>query len=335
MGVASDQIARLNLPEDQTKTFLNQIPIGYAVTYIFGTIGSAIILAQLGPKLIGVDLVQACKDYEKQLGGGQTSAEPGVFSAYRKFELRAYQIPPGSDMIGKPVGLLPGLRVYVERIRRGEKVIDADARTMLQAGDVVAMSGRHEFLVGDVGSLLQEVQDHELLDLQAEVVDVLVTNKSISGKTLQELSEMPFARGVYLGKITRSMVELPILPGTEVQRGDILTIGGSKRHVEAAIKELGACPLCVGRRRRGADWVRLEARGRRERPQAAASPAFCGIGVAADRLHPWASFSRLWAVQTIAHSQRTFSMPRSRNWRKPRACLICPNTGSTTCLRSR
>jgi len=42
MGVASDQITRLDLPEDQTKTFLNQIPIGYAVTYIFGTIGSAI-----------------------------------------------------------------------------------------------------------------------------------------------------------------------------------------------------------------------------------------------------------------------------------------------------
>lgn len=240
MGVASDQITRLDLPEDQAKTFLNQIPIGYAVTYIFGTIGSAIILAQLGPKLLGVDLAQACKDYEKQMGGGQSSAEPGVFSALRKFELRAYQIPPGSDMIGKPVGaLLPGLRVFVERVRRGDKVIEADARTVLQAGDVVAMSGRREFLVGDVGSRLPEVQDQELLDLQAEVVDVLVTNKSISGKTLQELSEMPFARGVYLGKITRSMVELPILPGTEVQRGDILTVGGSKRHVEDAIKELG------------------------------------------------------------------------------------------------
>jgi putative transport protein len=240
MGVASDQITRLNLAEDQTRTFLNQIPIGYAVTYIFGTIGSAIILAQLGPKLIGVDLAQACKDYEKQMGGAQSSSEPGVFSALRKFELRAYQIPANSEMIGKPVGaLLPGLRVFVERVRRGDKVIDADARTVLQAGDVVAMSGRREFLVGDVASLLPEVQDPRLLDLQAEVVDVLVTNKSISGKTIQELSEMPFARGVYLGKITRSMVELPILPGTEVQRGDILTIGGSKRHVEDAIKELG------------------------------------------------------------------------------------------------
>src|SRR3954454_23715379 len=28
-------------------------------------------------------------------------------------------------------------------------------------------------------------------------------------------------------------------------------------------------------------------------------------------------------------------MPRSRNWRKPRACLICPNTGSTICFLNR
>ena len=38
------------------KAYADAIPIGYAVTYIFGTIGSAIVLAQLGPKLIGVDL---------------------------------------------------------------------------------------------------------------------------------------------------------------------------------------------------------------------------------------------------------------------------------------
>ena len=37
-------------------------------------------------------------------------------------------------------------------------------------------------------------------------------------------------------------------------------------------------------------------------------------------------------VQIMAHSARTFLTPRNRNWRKPRACLICPNTGSTTCF---
>jgi hypothetical protein len=44
---------------------------------------------------------------------------------------------------------------------------------------------------------------------------------------------------------------------------------------------------------------------------------------AEDRLRRWASLRRLWAVQMIAHSARTFSKPRSRNWRNPRACLIC------------
>lgn len=240
MGVASDQISRLGLPEDQAKTYLNQIPIGYAVTYIFGTIGSAIILAQLGPKLLGIDLPQACRDYEKLMGGSGSGSEAGVFSAYRQVDLRAYRVPEHSELIGKPVSaLLPGLRVFVERVRRGNKIIEADANTVLQANDVIAMSGRREGLVDKMGMLLTEVDDRELLDIQAEVVDVLVTHKDINGTTLQELSERPFARGVYLRKITRSMVEIPILPGTEIFRGDILTIGGSKRHVEAAIKELG------------------------------------------------------------------------------------------------
>lgn len=240
IGVATDQIGRLGLQGDEAKTFINQIPIGYAVTYIFGTIGSAIILAQLGPKLIGVDLEQACKDYEKLMGGGAAGAEAGVFSAYRHIELRAYDVPAGSDLIGKPVAeVLPGLRVFVERVRRGRAIIDADAHTVLQAGDVASISGRRELLVEHLTPRLREVQDPELLDQPAEIVDVFVTSKAVSGKTLQELSEASWLRGVYLRKIVRSMVEIPILPGTEVRRGDILTVVGSRRHVESAIKELG------------------------------------------------------------------------------------------------
>lgn len=39
-------------------------------------------------------------------------------------------------------------------------------------------------------------------------------------------------------------------------------------------------------------------------------------------------------MQINAHSAFTFSIPRSKNWRKPFACLIWPNTGSTTCMRN-
>ena len=241
IGVANDQIGRLGLPPEQAKAYADAIPIGYAVCYIFGTIGSAILLATIGPRLIGVDLPAACAEYEKQLGGVGGSA-PGIVSAYSGIVVRAYRIDPGSDMIGKPVrDLLPGLRVFVERVRRGDQIIEADADTVLQAGDVIALSGRRPVLVDEVEVKrgLPEVDDRALLDMPAETVDVYVTSRKVNGKTLRELSDLPLARGIYLRRIMRHMVEIPILPETEVLRGDIVTLSGSQRHVEAAIKALG------------------------------------------------------------------------------------------------
>ena len=69
IGMATDQIKRLGLSAEQAKAYADSIPIAYAVTYIFGTIGSAMILAQLGPWLIGVDLAKECAEYEVAMGG--------------------------------------------------------------------------------------------------------------------------------------------------------------------------------------------------------------------------------------------------------------------------
>lgn len=240
IGVASDQIGRLGLSAEQAKASLDAIPIGYAVTYIFGTIGSAIVLAQIGPKLIGVDLPAACAEYERQMGGGQAGFDAGVFSAYRNIEVRAYRVDEDGALTGKPVrALFPGLRIFVERIRRGGQVIEADADSTLLAGDVVAISGPRAVLVEQVESVLAEVDDKALLDMPATMVDVFVRSREVDGKTLREVADLPAARGIYLRKITRSMIEIPILPETEVLRGDILTIVGSARHVDAATRRLG------------------------------------------------------------------------------------------------
>ena len=66
MGLATDAINRLGLPPDETKKLLDAMPVAYAVTYIFGTIGSAIVLALIGPALLGIDLEAACKRYEER-----------------------------------------------------------------------------------------------------------------------------------------------------------------------------------------------------------------------------------------------------------------------------
>ena len=238
IGVATDQITRLGLAPETAQAYTDAIPIGYAVTYIFGTIGSAIVLAQLGPKLIGVDLPAACAEYEMQLGG--TAGDAGVLSAYRQVELRGYRIEAASGLTGKPVReLFPGLRIFVERVRRGDRVIEADADTVLQPGDVVAISGRRALLVEQVESIVPEVEDRALLDMPAEVVDVFVRSKAVNGRTVRQLADEPFTRGIWLRKITRNLIEIPVLPEMEILRGDILTLGGSQRHIAAAVKALG------------------------------------------------------------------------------------------------
>src|SRR3954467_11330857 len=244
MGLATDAINRLGLTAEQAKTYLDNMPVAYAVTYMFGTMGSAIVIAIIGPKLLGIDLVAACKDYEEKFGGGKKQVG-GPGTAWTRWAVRAYKVQPGGKAAGLRVAeaesLVPDARLFILRIRRGGEIMDATAETVLQEGDVVAVAGEREVLVNILGAAAVEVEDRELLALPVEGVDVLVTNKDVDSKTLEELAARPAARGVFLRKITRgaTATDIPILPSTEVNRGDLLTLVGRTQDVAAATKMLG------------------------------------------------------------------------------------------------
>ena len=78
-----------------------------------------------------------------------------------------------------------------------------------------------------------------MLDFPVEKVDVLVRKKQFSGRTLRDLANVPETRGVYLSRITRNQVDIPILPETEILRGDLLTVAGSRSHSTAFAKTFG------------------------------------------------------------------------------------------------
>ena len=126
------------------------------------------------------------------------------------------------------------------RIRRGNEIIDATADTVLKEGDVAAITGEREVLLRSLQNAV-EVDDRELLAVPVEGVDVLVTNKAVDGKTLAELAANPATRGVYLNKITRgaTATDIPVLPGTELNRGDLLTVVGRTQDTAAVTKLLG------------------------------------------------------------------------------------------------
>jgi putative transport protein len=243
MGLATDAINRLHLAAADTKRLLDAMPIAYAVSYIFGTVGSAIILAQIGPRLLRLDLAAECKRYEAQMGAGGVADQEG--GGWHQFELRAYRVRQGGQVVGMTAAaaeaLVPTARVFVERIRRDGKIMEATADTVFKEGDIVALAGRREILVDIVGKAAEEVEDSELLAVGLEGVDVYVTSKEVDGKTLLEGATRPEARGVFVRKITRgaTAVNIPILPQTKIYRGDILTLVGRTQDIEQAAKLLG------------------------------------------------------------------------------------------------
>ncbi|MDR5762072.1 aspartate-alanine antiporter [Caballeronia sp. LZ035] len=244
MGLATDAINRLGLPPDEAKALLDAMPTAYAVTYIYGTIGSALILSMLGPKLLGIDLVQACKDYEARMGGGSNLSGDGL--AWHQFTLRAYRVPAGGQAAGLTVAqteaLEPaGARLFIERIRRDGKIQEAKIDDVLKAGDIVAVAGRREQLVQILGGVAEEVDDAELLAVPVEGVDIYITNKEVESKTLAELAQMPGARGVFIRRIKRGATEtqIPVLPSTKLQRGDTITLMGRTQDTSAVAKQVG------------------------------------------------------------------------------------------------
>jgi putative transport protein len=243
MGLATDAINRLGLSPEDTKKILDGMPVAYAVTYIFGTVGSAVVLALLGPALLGIDLEAACKRYEEEYGGKKQLGGPGT--AWHQFDVRAFRVRERGPVVGKTVqeaeALIPEQRVFIQRVRQNGQIKDATADMVIHAGDIVAVAGRRDVLVQLIGEQAEEVDDRELLAVPIEGVDVYVTSKDVDGKTLEELARQPSARGVFLRKITRGAiaVEIPILPNTKINRGDILTLVGRTPDVAAATKMLG------------------------------------------------------------------------------------------------
>ena len=98
----------------------------------------------IGPKLMGVNLRDEAKKMQGQ-GGGAAEAEPGVTSAARRFDVRAYRVT-NDALVNKTVGDLEGLprdfRAFVLRVRRQGALLEAEPSTVIRRDDVVAVVTR-------------------------------------------------------------------------------------------------------------------------------------------------------------------------------------------------
>jgi putative transport protein len=241
MGTATDAINGLALPEADRALFIAHIAVADAVCYIFGYAGVIVFCTLIVPVLLKIDLKTEALKLEQALG--MTRAKPGLASAWRKFEVRAYRLAQGSPLAGSTIlaaeARVPEHRLFIHRLRRGERMLEAEPDMMLEAEDVIALSGPRQIIVELIGPRAEEVEDKELLDVPVTAADVLLMNPKLAGMNLGDASKEDWTRGFYLRSLSRGGQEIPVAAGVMLQRGDLLRIVGPEPVVQRAAAKIG------------------------------------------------------------------------------------------------
>lgn len=248
VGAAEDTLNSLAGDRDAVSGMIAAIPVCYAMTYVFGTLGAVWLLGYVGPAMMGgIDKIKAMTHELEKTLSPSAGNDPASFNACRPVAFRAY-IADGDLMESQhTVSEIEqefragGRRITVERIERADGSGRVDLMTpdtVIYPGDTVVLAGRREMMVGDIDRLGHEVAGVDLLNFPVEDVDVTVA-RQCPAATIRELFDYEWMDGVDVKSVKRNDVPLNPLAQTTLQPGDIVELVGRKKNLDRAASMIG------------------------------------------------------------------------------------------------
>lgn len=217
---------------------------GYAISYILSSLGIILLIKYL-PRMFGHDPVAEGKKAEEEYGAGEGSeAPPGsedsFVMGYTPFDLRAYKLE-NDEFIGRSV-----TDVYNEypdapvlRVQRGEEVIDVHENPTLQRDDIITVRADVALLIKGGAIIGTEVEDPIARNVELEVAEIVVGKSELAGQTLKQLTDQRLGFGLYLKSLFRAGLEIPALPETVIETGDVMRFIAPPWSLDMAAEKLG------------------------------------------------------------------------------------------------
>ena len=209
---------------------IDNIAMGYAVTYIFGLVGLIMMIKYL-PKFLNIDLVQEAKNFESNGREDNTLPDNVV--------LRTYQIT-NTDIGTMDLEALKEKywdKTSVVKVKRGNDFFPVDEDGLF-VGDIIEILGPREYFTDKITKIAEEIATDWTSDDAQDTAQVIISNKDVLGLTLENL-DISRRFGLLLMELRRKGKHIDHDQNTVVENGDVLTVIGSPHQIEAMGEYMG------------------------------------------------------------------------------------------------
>ena len=244
IGTAGETIQKLNLSADLKSTMETNVAVGYAVCYIFGSLGPIIMVTWFIPTVMGWDIRAEALKLAEKLSGGAGSLEPGQFDAAQRIDTRFYRLSETCEWIGKPAKDFDAAYddAALEAVLRSGRELELSNNPALQPDDMIAITGLIADLESGQPAWGEETEAPAGYQLVLENRHLVLTNTEFDEASLRGLHDHTKAnalRDVFVTGIRRMGRDLPLLPNLELHKGDELQLTGNPHDLNVVQKALG------------------------------------------------------------------------------------------------
>lgn len=232
VGTATDAISKLALPPDEIRQLQANVVTAYSITYVFGLIAIVVTTSQIFPLVLRINLREEADKLWRAMGGGEDDA---ATLATPEMVGRVFQVTAAH---GRTVGELMAplqRRAGIERVMRGDRILEITSSLRLEAGDQVLVLGQRPAMVTLASQLGPEFADTAAFDVVVETAEVMLSQpewvdrelRDLKADRIGEISHLPrLPQNVHVVGVIRDGHTMPLLPDLKLKKRDVLKVFG-------------------------------------------------------------------------------------------------------------
>lgn len=209
------------------KAASDAVAIGYGIAYPFGVIG-VVLFVQLVPRLLKPK-AETIEDDESE------SSSDSVENALVEIT--------NQNLVGEKISEanLSGFSCLISRVMKGERLVPLSSEDRFEEGQKLLMVGKPKSIPLAISYLGKRCKQSVIMDTEHERQRLVVTDKRLSGKSLQELGTLA-NYGVVVTRISRLGHTFVPSSDTKIETYDVLTSVGQSDGLERFGKAIGHRP---------------------------------------------------------------------------------------------